>query len=51
MKVHEKNKKTQSIVRDISENQAAGLASELGFEFVYKNGKKVYSGNRQISAK
>jgi hypothetical protein len=39
---HEKSKKTQTIVKDIAENQAAGLVSELGFEYVYRYGKNIY---------
>jgi hypothetical protein len=39
---HEKNMKTQTIVKDIAENQAAGLVSELGFEYVYRYGKSIF---------
>lgn len=39
---HEKSKKTQTIVKDIAENQAAGLVSELGFEYVYRYGRNIY---------
>lgn len=39
---HEKNKKTQTIVKDIAENQAAGLVAELGFEYVYRYGKTIF---------
>ena len=37
-----KNIKTQTIVKDIVEEQVSGLVKELGFEYVYRYGSNIY---------
>jgi hypothetical protein len=39
---HEKGQKTHTIVNHIAEKQAAGLFTELGFEYVYRYGNTIY---------
>jgi hypothetical protein len=39
---HERSKKTQTIVKDIAENQAAGMVADLGFEYAYRYGTSIF---------